>query len=254
MHQPRIICIASQKGGVGKTTIASNLGAVLATTHRVLLIDADPQGNLTQGLSLTPDTLETTLYHVLVKNWPMEKAMLTPLEALPNLKLIGANLDLAAAEIELLGKVGADTRLRKALQTLATPVDFIIIDTPPSLATLTLNALVAAHEVLIPVDPGVYGLYGLSKLVELIDDVRSYNSELGRVRAVRCRVDHTNLSESVRLNLENAFGEDLFKSTIRKSVRIGESQAASLPVILYRPHDAVAEDFKVFADEVRHAG
>ena len=144
MSQPRIICIASQKGGVGKTTIASNLGAVLATTHRVLLIDADPQGNLTQGLSLTPDTLETTLYHVLVKNWPMEKAMLTPLEALPNLKLIGANLDLAAAEIELLGKVGADTRLRKALQTLATPVDFIIIDTPPSLATLTLNALVAA--------------------------------------------------------------------------------------------------------------
>ncbi|MCC6447033.1 MAG: AAA family ATPase [Armatimonadetes bacterium] len=249
----RVLAFANQKGGVGKTSTCANLAAALARSALVLCVDCDPQGNLTQALGAHPDHLEVTLYNVLLERLPLERVTIRPLPALPNLSLAGANLDLASADHQLAGAVAREMRLRQALEAHLTAYDYILIDCPPSLGLLTLNALTAATEVIVPVDMGVFSLRGVAKLMDTIAEVRAVNPGLTRVRALSNRADNTNLSQDVSAELARGFGDDLFRASIRRSVRIGEAQAARLPLPLYRPKDPAAQDFLDLSEEVRHA-
>ena len=250
----RTIAIANQKGGVGKTSTAANLAAALARDGaRVVAIDADPQGNLTQALGPDPDALERTLYNVLVQRVALADVALTPLPELSTLALVGANLDLSAAETELAGEVAREMRLKNALLPAVGACDFIVIDCPPSLSLLTLLALTAATEVLIPVNASVFSLRGVSKLLQTIEKVRqSVNPELSRVRALRNLVEGTRLAQDVSDELEQAFGQELLATKIRKAVAIGEAQAARLPITLHRPNEGAARDYTALAQEIRH--
>ncbi|WP_395088822.1 AAA family ATPase [Armatimonas sp.] len=252
-HPCRVIALANQKGGVGKTSTCANLAAALSSNSLVLAIDCDPQGNLTQALGPNPDTLEVTLYNVLVERVPLEKALLNPILNEPNLSLIGANLELASADHQLAGAVAREMRLRQVLEPLMTRFDYILIDCPPALGLLTLNALSVATEVIVPVDMGVFSLRGVAKLMDTISEIRSVNPELRRVRALSNRSDNTNLSLDVRGELKRAFGDDLFETSIRRSVKIGEAQAARTPITLYRAKDPAALDYFALAEEVRQA-
>lgn len=252
-EQCRIIGFANQKGGVGKSSCASNLAVVLAETGPVLAIDCDPQGNLTQALGQNPDVLGMTTYNVLVDRTPIERAFLTPIPQIENLVLVGANLELAAADPQLSGAVQREGRLAKAIEPVKSRFHYILIDCPPSLSTLTLNALSASTEIIIPVDVGVFSLRGVSKLMETIREVREGNPNLERVRPVANMTDNTNLAKDVRAELENAFGTELFVTGIRRGNRIREAQAAGVPVTLYRPGDNASLDYRALADEIRGA-
>lgn len=249
----RVVAVANQKGGVGKTSTCANLAAALSTQGlRVLAVDCDPQGNLTQALGPNPDALDFTLYNILIDRLPLEKALLNPVLGQPGLSLIGANLELAAADLQLGNLVARELRLRQVLEPYLPAFDFIFIDCPPALGLLTLNALSAATEVIVPVEMGVFSLRGVSKLMDTISEVRSVNPTLTRIRALSNRSDNTNLSSDVQAELRRSFGDDLFKTTIRRSVKVGEAQAAHLPITVYRPKDPAALDYKTLAEEVRH--
>lgn len=249
----RVIALANQKGGVGKTSTCANLAAALSADALVLAIDCDPQGNLTQALGPNPDSLDVTLYNVLVERLPLDKAILNPILNQPNLSLVGANLELAAADHQLAGVVAREMRLRQVLEPFMSRYDYILIDCPPALGLLTLNALTAATEVIVPVDMGVFSLRGVSKLMDTISEVRGVNPDLRRVRALSNRADNTNLSSDVRAELKRGFGDDLLQTSIRRSVKVGEAQAARSPITVYRPRDPAAQDYLALAEEVRHA-
>jgi chromosome partitioning protein len=249
----RIIALANQKGGVGKTTTCANLAAALSRSGaRVLAVDCDPQGNLTQALGPNPDALDVTLYNVLVERVPLDKAILSPILNEPNLSLVGANLELAAADHQLAGVVAREMRLRQVLDPVKDRYDYILLDCPPALGLLTLNALTAAAEVIVPVDMGVFSLRGVAKLMDTISEVRGVNPGLRRVHALSNRADNTNLSADVRAELKRGFGDDLLVTQVRRSVRVGEAQAARTPITLYRPKDPAAQDYLALAEEVRN--
>lgn len=247
----RIICVACQKGGVGKTTIAVNLGAALAIENSVLLIDADPQGNLTQGFGVEPDNLKKTLYNVLVEGDRLTDVTLQPLQQLPLLSLVGGNLDLDLLETELMGKPISEIRLRKVMRNAPPAYDFIIIDTPPSLGQLSLNGLAASTEVLVPIDPGFYSLRSLEKLRNTVEVVREVNPELSRVRGIYNRVDSTKVCHEVREVLKDIFHNDFLETSVRRSVRLVEAPFQGLPITLFKPKDEVSMDFFKLAEEVR---
>ena len=248
----RIIALANQKGGVGKTSTCANLAAALSTESLVLVIDCDPQGNLTQAFGPNPDTLEVTLYNVLVERYPLEGALQNPVLNQPNLSLVGANLELAAADHQLAGVVAREMRLRQVLEPHLERYDYILIDCPPALGLLTLNALSAATEVVVPVDMGVFSLRGVAKLMDTISEVRAVNPGMQRVRALSNRSDNTNLSTDVQAELKRGFGDDLFQTSIRRSVRVGEAQAARCPLTIFRPRDPAAQDYLALAEEIRN--
>ena len=247
----RVICCANLKGGVGKSSIVANLSAVLAEDGPTLAIDCDPQGNLTQALGTNPDTLERTTYDVLVEQFPVKSAMVRPLEQAPNLYLLGANLELAAADFRLAQAMAREMRLRAALEPVRKQFRWILIDCPPALGILTLNALTACNEVVIPVDPGVFSLRGVSKLMETFDEVRKVNPNLERIRPLANLVDKTNLAKDVRAELEAAFGTEVFVTNIRRHNRIREAQAQHIPVTVLRPLDPATLDFQALANELR---
>jgi chromosome partitioning protein len=249
----RVIAFANQKGGVGKTTTAANLAVVFAEKHRVLAIDCDSQGNLTDALGINADALDLTLYDLLEGTKSVADIIRAPLEELPNLALLPANLDLAALDHRLAGSVGRELRLRRAIAPYVDDLDYVLIDCPPTLGILTLNGLAAATEVVVPVDIGVWSLKGINKLLATIAEVRTVNPALTAVRAVLNRVEHTNLAADVRTELERAFGDELLKTQIRKSVRVGEAQANRLPLPLHRPQDPVAEDYRALAKEIQES-
>jgi chromosome partitioning protein len=251
--QRRVITVANQKGGVGKTTSAVNLAVALALHGAtVLVIDLDPQGNLTQALGPNPDSLDVSLYNVLVDRVPLEKAILNPVLGRPQLFLVGANLELAAADHQLAGVVAREMRLRQVLEPYFDRFDYILLDCPPALGLLTLNALTAATEVIVPVDAGVFSLRGVAKLMDTISEVRSVNPGLRRIKALSNRTDKTNLATDVQAELERSFGDDLFRTVIRRSVRVGEAQAARSPITVYRPRDPAAVDYFALAEEVKN--
>ena len=253
--QARVIALANQKGGVGKTSTCANLAAALAQTGaEVLVIDCDPQGNLTQALGANPDQLKATLYTVLVEGKPIEGAIISSppaVQGLPNLKLVGADLELADADMRLAGAVGRETLLQEALEPILGRFAYILLDCPPALGVLTINALAAATEVIIPVDMGIFSLKGVARLQETIQSVRrKINPGLTRVRALRSKMDSTNLSGEVAAELERAFGTDLLKTKIRTSVRVREAQAAAQPITVWSPSERVAQDYTALAKEI----
>ena len=256
----RVIALANQKGGVGKTSTVVNLAATLARGgSRVLAIDCDPQGNTTQALGVDADALERTTYHVLDEPTRAADAILTPIAALPTLQLIGANLELSVADVKLGNAVMRETRLRQALEPLLTAYDFILIDCPPSLGLATINALMAASEVIIPIAPGKFSLSGVRNLFDSIAEVRKFNPSLGSPRALRNLWERTATATAVSESLEKAFGDRLMKATVPRSVKVAEAQLQDEPLAIYteglspsaRRTDTAGKAYAALAEEVK---
>jgi chromosome partitioning protein len=230
----KIFCIANQKGGVGKTTTTVNLAAGLAVHgQRVLLIDLDPQGNATMGSGVDKRTLANTVYQVLVGITDIRSAVVPA--ASGGYTVLGANRELAGAEIELVAIAQRETRLRSALQAVEDDYDFILIDCPPSLSLLTLNGLCAAHGVVIPMQCEYFALEGLTDLVNTIKRVHaSLNPKLKIIGLLRVMFDpRMTLQQQVSDQLESHFGDKVFKTIIPRNVRLAEAPSYGTPGVVY---------------------
>ena len=236
MNHNRIIAIANQKGGVGKTTTCVNLAAAFAgRKYRVLLVDLDPQGNATTGCGIDPRRLHVSACEVLLGERPIEETLLRP-ENL-GFDLLPANGDLTAAEVALLQQDNREFALKRALQPLLARYAWILIDGPPSLNMLTLNALAAADSVLIPVQCEYYALEGLSALLNTLEQVRaSINPELEIEGLLRTMYDgRNNLSDAVSDQLTENFGDRVYRTLVPRNIRVAEAPSYGLPVLLYDP-------------------
>lgn len=245
----RILCLANQKGGVGKTTTAVNLAASLAAAERrTLLVDCDPQSNSTSGLGLTGDP-EKNLYGVLMGECSPREAIVDT--ELSYLKVLPAVRDLAGAEIELVSQIARESRLREALEQLREDYEFILLDCPPSLGLLTVNALTAADAVIIPLQSEYYALEGLSQLLNTIERVRqALNPGLEVEGIVLTMTDTRNkLSGQVADEARSYFGEKVYKTSIPRNVRLSEAPSHGKPIILYDITSRGAESYLELARE-----
>lgn len=251
----RIIAIANQKGGVGKTTTAINLSACLAEAgQRVLTIDIDPQGNTTSGLGVDKNEVEYSIYELMLGEAKIEDCIIkTQIE---NQSLIASNVNLAGAEIELIDIENKEYILKKEVEKIMEQYDFIIMDCPPSLNMLTINALTTANSVLVPIQCEYYALEGLSQLIRTIELVQSrLNSELEIEGVVFTMYDaRRNLSLQVVENVKGYLHQRIYKTIIPRNVRLAEAPSHGLPINLYDSKSTGAESYRMLAQEVLHKG
>ena len=247
----KAIAIFNQKGGVGKTTTNINLAACLAIRgKKVLILDIDPQGNTTSGIGVTKRNLKNTVYNILIdKDYDPRKAIIkTNVE---NLDLIPASVDLAGAEVELVGMEGRENALKDGLEKIKDNYDYIFIDCPPSLGLLTINSLAAVDSVLVPIQCEFYALEGVSQLVSTIDLVkRSLNPKLEIQGVILSMFDgRTNLSLQVVQEVKKYFGNNVYATVIPRNVRLAEAPSYGMPITEYDPNSKGAEAYGDFADE-----
>ncbi len=248
---PRVMAIANQKGGVGKTTTAVNLGAGLAELgHRVLVVDLDPQGNATTGLGIDGRTFEQSMYDVIMRDVPIEDCI-EPTNV-KNLFVAPATIDLAGAEIELVPTFSRELRLRKALDAIIEDFDYVLIDCPPSLGLITVNGLAAAHEVLVPIQCEYYALEGLGQLLRNVHLVQSnLNATLEVSTIVLTMYDaRTKLAEQVAEEVRQHFGSKVCRTIIPRTVRISEAPSFGQPITVFDPSSRGAIAYRELAKEV----
>ena len=248
---PRVIALANQKGGVGKTTTTVNLGAALAESdHRTLIIDLDPQGNATTGLGINSRALEHSIYDVLLNDVPLEDCIEST--SVLNLFLAPASLDLAGAEIELVPAFSREMRLRNAINEVKGDYEYILIDCPPSLGLLTVNALAAADEVMVPIQCEYYALEGLGQLIRNISLVqKNLNTALELTAIVLVMYDgRTRLAEQVSSEVREHFGDLVCRIMIPRNIRISEAPSFGQPITTYDPSSRGAVAYRELAREV----
>ncbi|NLM37747.1 MAG: ParA family protein [Firmicutes bacterium] len=247
----KVFAITNQKGGVGKTTTAVNLGAYLAVLgKKVLVLDNDPQGNATSGLGLRKSEIKKCIYDVLVSEIPIEEVILPT--QVPNLMAAPATIRLAGAEAELVGMMARDQRLRRSIEPVRHDYDYILIDCPPSLGNLTLNALAAADAVIVPIQCEYYALEGLSQLMKTLQLVQKYSNPSLEVEGVVLTMyDHrTNLSQQVAEEVRTYFQNRVYNSVIPRNIRLSEAPSHGLPINLYDNRSKGAEAYYELAKEV----
>jgi chromosome partitioning protein len=247
----RIIAVANQKGGVGKTTTSVNLSACLAEAgKRVLLIDIDPQGNATSGLGIDRKSLKASVYDLLLEDMSPLDAMVST--SVKGLSLVGATIDLAGAEIELVPRISRENRLKRVLDPVKDQFDFVLMDCPPSLGLLTINALTASDSILIPIQCEYYALEGLTQLMDTFKLVREALNPRLEVEGVLLTMfdGRTNLSIQVVEDVKRFFRGKVYRTIVTRNVRLSEAPSHGLPITAYDPKSKGAEAYSELAREV----
>ena len=247
----RIIAIANQKGGVGKTTTSINLSASIAESgKKVLVIDIDPQGNTTSGLGVDKNELDNTIYELILGECSIHECILK--NVINGVSLLPSNVNLAAAEIELIGVDRKEYILKKEVDWIKDQYDYIFIDCPPSLSMLTVNAMTTANTVLVPIQCEYYALEGLSQLIHTVNLVKErLNPDLAMEGVVFTMYDsRTNLSSQVVENVKEHFKQKVFDTVIPRNIRLAEAPSYGMPISLYDPKSAGAEAYRSLAKEI----
>ncbi|WP_373684175.1 ParA family protein [Micromonospora thermarum] len=255
-ERTRVMCVANQKGGVGKTTTTVNLAVALALHgNRVLVVDLDPQGNASTGLNVPHHTGVPDVYDCLINSVPLEDVA-QAVEGIPNLWCVPATIDLAGAEIELVSVVARESRLQRAIAGYPGHFDYIFIDCPPSLGLLTVNALVAAQEVLIPIQCEYYALEGLNQLINNINLVRQHLNPRLEVSTILLTMydRRTRLADAVEQDVRNHFGDKVLQAVIPRNVRVSEAPSYGQSVMTYDPGSRGATSYFEAAQEIAERG